>query len=188
MENFLYVIFLQPTLPRIARAMSQPAEDMHIDYDGNSNDNELDDQEGKGFLRYSSPFINCYNSRAEANSKLTLGNAGIALRRNPSGSQRHESNGKQGMGGGDSFHNHINESAVAEAMRKIREEEKAKRDAKKRKRDEEEKWLRQVKTRLDEEKSRVEKDLQHLHETNRELYALFNDLQGISHECVSTAF
>lgn len=76
----------------------------------------------------------------------------------------------------------LNENAVAEAMRYLREEERAKRDAKKRKRDEEEKWLRHVKGRLQEEKERVEKDLQQSHETNKELYALFNDLQGISHE------
>ncbi len=74
------------------------------------------------------------------------------------------------------------EDAVADAIRKMKEAEKRKKEERKRKREEEEMWARTIRAKLEEETNKVDKLEQFSHDSNRELYALFNDLQCISHE------
>jgi hypothetical protein len=76
--------------------------------------------------------------------------------------------------------------AIAEAMAmKLHEEDRRKKEERKRKREESEKLQRSIKSRIDIERKKVEEEEKYTFNSNREIYALFNDLQGISHECVS---
>lgn len=75
-----------------------------------------------------------------------------------------------------------NEEAVAQAIQQMKEEERRRKEERKRKREEEETWARSVRNKLDAEASKIQKYEQSAHDANRELYALFNDLQCISHE------
>ena len=52
----------------------------------------------------------------------------------------------------------------------------------KRKREEEAVWKKAVKRKLKEEERRVTEEQENSHQVNSEMYALFNDLQGISKE------
>jgi hypothetical protein len=53
---------------------------------------------------------------------------------------------------------------------------------KKRKREEEQAWKKMIKRRTQEEEERITIEEEKAFQMNRELYSLFNDLQGISHE------
>ncbi|KAL6054695.1 putative Interferon-induced GTP-binding protein Mx2 [Balamuthia mandrillaris] len=74
------------------------------------------------------------------------------------------------------------EDAMAAAMQAMQAREQARKEDKKRKREEEEKWSRVVKNKLKDESNRIDREERSSHESNRELYALFNELQGISHD------
>jgi hypothetical protein len=49
-------------------------------------------------------------------------------------------------------------------------------------RDEEEAWYRNVSRKIDDERKKVDHDEEQNYQSNKDLYALFNDLQGISAE------
>lgn len=49
-------------------------------------------------------------------------------------------------------------------------------------RDEEEAWYRNVSRKIDDERKKVDQDEEQNYQSNKDLYALFNDLQGISAE------
>ncbi|EGC35126.1 hypothetical protein DICPUDRAFT_33855 [Dictyostelium purpureum] len=73
--------------------------------------------------------------------------------------------------------------AIAEAMaQRMHEEEKRKREEKKRKRDNEEMWSKTIKQKLEGERKKLDDSETMLATANQELYALFNDLQMISHD------
>jgi hypothetical protein len=52
----------------------------------------------------------------------------------------------------------------------------------KRRREEEQEWKKAVKRKLKEEEGRVNSEEENSYQINSEMYALFNDLQGISKE------
>jgi hypothetical protein len=76
----------------------------------------------------------------------------------------------------------MSEDAVTAAIQQMKEEERRRKEERKRKREEEESWARMVRGKLDQEAEKIDKYEQSTHDSNRELYALFNDLQCISHE------
>jgi hypothetical protein len=76
------------------------------------------------------------------------------------------------------------DAAVAAAIQQMMETERLRKEERKRKREEEENWARMVRGKLDQEAVKIDKYEQSAHDSNRELYALFNDLQCISHEFV----
>ena len=53
---------------------------------------------------------------------------------------------------------------------------------KKRKREEEQAWKKVIKRKLQEEEEKITVEEEKAFQSNRELYSLFNDLQGISQE------
>jgi hypothetical protein len=54
----------------------------------------------------------------------------------------------------------------------------------KRKRDEEERRDKELKNKVTQERRKIDEEEKYVTNANRELYAMFNDLQGISHEYV----
>lgn len=66
----------------------------------------------------------------------------------------------------------------------LHENDKRKADERKRKRDEEDKFYKQVRAKIEAERRRLDDGEQYSANSSKELYALFNDLQGISHEYV----
>lgn len=76
----------------------------------------------------------------------------------------------------------MSEDAVTAAIQQMKEEERRRKEERKRKREEEESWARMVRGKLDQEAEKIDKYEQSTHDSNRELYALFNDLQCISHD------
>ncbi|GAM21736.1 hypothetical protein SAMD00019534_049110, partial [Acytostelium subglobosum LB1] len=84
-----------------------------------------------------------------------------------------------------SQHPQLNKAQMALAMAsalQMHEEEKRKREEKKRKRENEEQWTKQLRHKVDAEKKKLDDDEKRSHNTNQELYSLFNDLQMISHD------
>lgn len=71
---------------------------------------------------------------------------------------------------------------VLEQQIRRQEELIRRKEAKKRKREEDEQWKKVVKRRIQEEDERVNQEEENSYRLNRELYSVFNDLQGISKE------
>jgi hypothetical protein len=72
--------------------------------------------------------------------------------------------------------------AAEKVAKQLQEAERKKMEDQKRKRDQEEDWYRTCRRKVEEQRHKLEDEEKKTYQTNKEMYALFNDLQGIARE------